>query len=242
MEKRVCVESSSLYSTAPLDGRRLSHPWERMHVVVEYGEETSQETVPDSVLRVMPTMRLLHQHIETAAMQRLSLSAVSAQLSWPDGTPLTGASPQQLLRATIRCRLYTRAQLIRCEPLCGPAAGGTVVAVHGKGFCNMRETTRVRFGCVTVAVTSVESDTMLYCRSPPHPTGIASVRLLRCEDEGTGDDDLDTASFEFVRLEAAYDAIFASTNSFCPIRSRGQHEAEAYYSPAQADDWPDTLQ
>ena len=97
----------------------------------------------------------------------------------------------------------------------------------------MQETTRLQFGCVTIAVASVESDTTLYCRSPPHPTGIASVRLLRCEDEGPYDE-LDTASFEFVRLEAAYDAIFSSTNSFCPIR-QGQHDDDACYSPAQAD-------
>ena len=64
------------------------------------------------------------------------------------------------------------------------------------------------------------NDTTLRCLAPVHPVGIVRVVLLRCEDEAAvSDDEEDEASFEFVRLEHVYDKIFATTNSFCPVRS-----------------------
>jgi hypothetical protein len=52
------------------------------------------------------------------------------------------------------------------------------------------------------------------------------VSLLRCQDDQptADDDDDDGASFNYVRLETAFDAIFATTNSFCPLREG--HAAE----------------
>ena len=60
------------------------------------------------------------------------------------------------------------------------------------------------------------------CRTPAHAPATVSVRLLGCEAEqggGGGGSDASgaTACFEFVRLEHMYDAIFASTNSHCPL-------------------------
>jgi hypothetical protein len=188
-----------------------------MLVVITYGNATTEETV--DVARV-PTMAQLYQQIEAAASRRLH-SSVTAQLSRPDGAslPADETAPQHLQIPSIRCHLHARAQLNRCYPLSGPSGGGTRVAIHGTGFSSVGNSARVRFGSAVVPVAEVESDTLLYCMAPEHPTGLVRVQLLRCEDERTSDDEPDSASFEFTRLEAAYDAIFATTNAFCPVRS-----------------------
>ena len=63
------------------------------------------------------------------------------------------------------------------------------------------------------------------------------VELVRCVDDEPGqavaaaaaaasederDDEADCATFEFLRLEAAYDMVFATTNSHCPLRTRAE--------------------
>lgn len=113
-----------------------------------------------------------------------------------------------------------------CEPLWGPEKGSTLVLVHGEAFdlLDPRQLW-VLFGSSAVPCDRV-SDTLLRCRAPAHGAGIVDVRLRRCEGDGAAGaaaaqeaGDVDLATFEFVRLEAAYDQIFARTNSFCPFGS-----------------------
>lgn len=59
------------------------------------------------------------------------------------------------------------------------------------------------------------SETVLRCSAPPRAAGLVSVQLRRCEEGEAGV--LGTATFLFMRLEAACEAIFASTNSFGPL-------------------------
>ena len=68
------------------------------------------------------------------------------------------------------------------------------------------------------------------CIAPDHPPGIVNVRLVRCEED---DFDEDEASFEFVRLETAYEVLFATTNSHCPVRgaARGDEERVRGWTP-----------
>merc|ERR1740130_2122053 len=114
---------------------------------------------------------------------------------------------------------------------------------------NDRGVPHVRFGSVSVPCERI-NDTTLCCLSPSHPPGIVKVSLVRCNsishnhnhnnnrnnsnltdnnrrilEEDDDDEELqDETTFEYVRLGAAFDAIFATTNSYCPLRSRSQKQ------------------
>jgi hypothetical protein len=133
--------------------------------------------------------------------------------------------------STVVCSLAPVVQVACCEPSVGPDAGGTMVRIHGEGFTEATfgaaSHARVEFGGHAVPCWRM-SDTLLGCRTPAHAPATVSVRLLGCEAEhggsgggggGGGGSDASgaTACFEFVRLEHMYDAIFASTNSHCPL-------------------------
>ena len=62
------------------------------------------------------------------------------------------------------------------------------------------------------------------------------MKLLRCEDDepSADDDDDDDATYEYIRLEAAYDAIFATTNSFCPVRGAPSSRGASATSDGEA--------
>ena len=99
-------------------------------------------------------------------------------------------------------------------------------------------TARVMFGSTSVPCEAINSS-MLRCRTPTHEAGVVRVQLIRCEDDEPAvdgdDDDGDVATFEFVRLETAYDRIFATTNSFCPVRSSQQEEDDQMKADAAHD-------
>ncbi|OEU12053.1 hypothetical protein FRACYDRAFT_270507 [Fragilariopsis cylindrus CCMP1102] len=118
---------------------------------------------------------------------------------------------------------------------------------------NDRGVPHVRFGSVSVPCERI-NDTTLCCLSPPHPPGIVKVSLVRCRhishsnnnnnnnninnnsnltgnnnriilEEDDDDEELqDETTFEYVRMGAAFDAIFATTNSYCPLRSRQKQD------------------
>lgn len=130
-----------------------------------------------------------------------------------------GISEQAVVHAV--CRLAPSVPSIyRCEPLMGPVGGGTVVRIHGDGFLLgrgfERGTFRIGFGQQIVPCKRAADD-MLVCTAPPHGEGIVTVRLL-CAN-GMDQEHSSACTFEYVRLEAMYDLIFAKTNSFCPQRT-----------------------
>ena len=108
------------------------------------------------------------------------------------------------------------------------------MAIHGTGFSSLGGFAQLTFGSVVISILEIVSDSLLRCRSPPHHAGIVSVRLSRCAQLPHHELELDTASFEFVRLEAAYDTIFATTNSYCPIRSANHDGEEAASQDSRA--------
>ena len=117
--------------------------------------------------------------------------------------------------------------------------------VHGFGFtvdifgaaCNAR----IGFGTTHSVPCWRISDTLLGCRAPAHPPATVAVRLLGCEAQGQGGGA--EACFEYRRLEHMYDAIFASTNSYCPINGGavddgGAHSSDGSTSPSENGIWP----
>ena len=170
--------------------------------------------------------RELHALVQSAARERVGRN-VTVQLS-ADGAVLPAdETPVAALRhlRELRCTLSTRPRVLRCEPLWGPEQGQTTVRIHGESFEGVGASARVRFGSVDVPCQRVSSTT-LRCQTPAMPAGIVAVSLRRCEDDDAGDDG-DAATYEFVKLESAYDAIFATTNSFCPVRGARAEEEEA---------------
>lgn len=191
-----------------------------LDLLVTHGVTSTCERMP--VLAGDSTLDL-YRRIETAACARLG-EHVAVQLC-ANGRRIVADYTllSSLGTRVISCVLLTRARLERCEPLWGPEQGGTSINVHGCGFHGVGDSARLRFGSVVVACERI-NDCTLRCRAPPHPTGIVRVTLMRCEDD---DSDDDTASFNYVRLEAAYDTIFATTNSFCPTRHIGAKSGDA---------------
>jgi hypothetical protein len=188
--------------------------------------------------------RQLHTFVEDASRERLGKPMRA--LLYFDGVilPATDVPLASLgleAESVVGCSLVVVVQVTSCEPSVGPDAGGTMVRVHGDGF------TQAAFGAATNArigfgpAHSVPcwriSDTVLGCRAPAHAPATVSVRLLGCE---AGQNDSDTcACFEFVRLEHLYDAIFASTNSYCPRRGvddGAQRNDGGRQEPSSGDD------
>jgi len=104
---------------------------------------------------------------------------------------------------------------------------------------NNRSVLHVRFGSSVSVPCEQINDTTLCCLSPQHPPGIVKVSLVRCgishnnnnnnNNQLTGgrirqEEELDETTFEYVRMGAAFDAIFATTNSYCPLRSQQQQQ------------------
>lgn len=188
-------------------------------------------TIRESVLRTALTVADLHALVVANLAQRAPhLSTHTVQLTVGgsiilpvDGTPLT-AIQSDVVQCTVRCA----PQLLRCAPLWG-AGGCTVVTVHGVGLEAVGGSPRLRFGRVDVPCQRTSSTT-IRCIAPDHPPGIVNVRLVRCEED---DSDEDEASFEFVRLETAYEVLFATTNSHCPVRgaARGDEERVRGWTP-----------
>lgn len=188
-------------------------------------------TIRESVQRTALTVADLHALVVANLAQRAPhLSTHTVQLTVGgsiilpvDGTPLT-AIQSDVVQCTVRCA----PQLLRCAPLWG-AGGCTVVTVHGVGLEAVGGSPRLRFGRVDVPCQRTSSTTMR-CIAPDHPPGIVNVRLVRCEED---DFDEDEASFEFVRLETAYEVLFATTNSHCPVRgaARGDEERVRGWTP-----------
>lgn len=198
-------------------------------LIATSGAETVREVIPHNVAG---TLNDLYELVVTSARQRTGRK-VSVSLSM-DGTVLPASErPVATLgaEAAIECRIFSRVKLLMCEPLCGPENKSTLVHIHGEGLDGIGSSARIQFGSALVSVERV-SESLLRCHSPALPAGLVRVSLLRCENESAASDDAidedeDTASFKFVRLEAAYDAIFATTNSFCPIRGhRSGNSAE----------------
>lgn len=196
-------------------------------VLATHDATTVRECVPCDAAG---TLRGLYTLVEHAARQRLKQHSLSVILAADGETLPADDTPASTLVSTIvHCNLISRPRLLVCEPLCGPDHGGTHVIIHGESLSTC-SSARVRFGAAVVpCVQDRQQDgaVVLRCQAPKHELGIVRVTLLRCEDDAPseGDDDDDRATFEFVRLEAAYDAIFATTNSFCPIRSRDDSDA-----------------
>jgi len=137
-------------------------------------------------------------------------------------------------------------RLLQLGPLWGPEEGGTLIRLYGEGLSssvaaesstssNNRGVPHVRFGSSVSVPCERINDTTLCCLSPQHPPGIVKVSLVQCgishnnNSQLTGsniilEDDLDETTFEYVRMGAAFDAIFATTNSYCPLRSQQQQQ------------------
>lgn len=130
--------------------------------------------------------------------------------------------------------LVVAPRLCGSEPLMGPISGGTPVCLHGEGFTQGQgfgsSNVCVAFGSRIVPCKRI-TDTTLSCVSPAHPAGVVTIRLL-CRNQRTLEmqplfgHEADGATFEFVRLETMYDAIFSTTNAFCPIRQRAADAIE----------------
>lgn len=196
---------------------------------------TTCETVPHSSA---PTARALYQLVQATASKRLG-HRIMVHLLSTDGALLPAdETPVAALGTPVHATLHEPPRLLRCEPLWGPEHGSTLVRIHGEGFMNGMQGARVSFGHVDVPCERV-SETVLKCTAPPHATGLVSVQLRRCEEEASTDED--TATFEYMRLEAAFDAIFATTNSFCPLRGpeparQGALGAKGGPGPSQSEE------
>ncbi|GMI31215.1 hypothetical protein TrCOL_g9005 [Triparma columacea] len=133
-------------------------------------------------------------------------------------------------------------QVTSCSPCQGPEGGGTAVRLKGRGFVlptlggsgmassmlvqqvpavSAQGEVRVLFGTELVKARRI-SDSELCVVSPPHEAGIVTVRCPCARGSVDGSDSDLFATFQFVRLENLYDAIFASTNSHCPVRDMAQ--------------------
>ena len=194
-----------------------------MDVVFHHGDTARTERIATDAIRHYSTVRAFYAMLQHEVRRTLGDETASVQLfsEGGHGIPADETPLLQLHTNRVHCRISTRARLMQCEPLSGPSKGGTIVRIHGKGLLNLRASSAwVRFGTVDVPVLDVVSDTEIRCRSPAHVTGIVRVRLLRCEDDRNNDDadEDDAASFEFLRLEHIYDAIFSTANRFCPLQ------------------------
>lgn len=181
------------------------------------------------------TLRQLSRSVEERVGERIALWLFTG-----DGVPLPADdTPLTALPANSIVRVRTRARVHRVEPLWGPDHGGTTCNIVGVGFSALSNAAaRVQFGAVSVPCEFV-SDTCLRVRTPAHPIGLVRVRLLRCENDNAdeGADDLeDSGSFEFIRLENAWDRVFATTNSFCPVRRSDADEECCNAAHAKDDD------
>jgi hypothetical protein len=197
-----------------------------------------REHVPASAAR---TLRELHLIVQAAARRRTGRQ-VCVHLFAPGGGPRLAADDglvSALPSTVIECRLVTTARVTSCEPLWGPEQGGTTVTLHGHDFDTVGTSARIQFGSSSVPCQRIDSS-RLRCRTPPHAAGIIRVVLQHCEDEDATDSNRDAedegATFEFVRLEAAYDAIFATTNSFCPMRARNATTREQMHDEQTPDE------
>jgi len=153
-----------------------------------------------------------------------------------------GITPACTVRAL--CYDASPARFECCEPSLGPENGGNVVHVHGTGFLVARgfgsPHLHIAFGAERVPCKRV-SDKVLLCSAPPHAPGPVLVTLGSCyQDQALGhgpgrygaisapEEDCSGATYEYVERGAMYDAIFASTNSHCPLRSRAnEHDVDA---------------
>ena len=184
--------------------------------------------------------RRLHAFVAEASRARLG-KPMRVLLFLPTGAAMPATDvPLASLglhgESVVGCSLEAVVQVASCEPSVGPDAGGTMVRLHGDGFSEASfgpaSNARIGFGPLHSVPCWRISDTMLGCRAPAHAPATVRVRLLGCaagnvngpDSDADADADADadgTAVFEFVRLEAMYDAIFNSTNSYCPIKRGG---------------------
>jgi len=180
------------------------------------------------------TLQLLYEAVKGAAtlqigrdITSLTLYLRERELSKYSHATLSSAGIDA--ESTVRAVISTvpRPRVSRCEPPFGPTSGGTPVKLHGEGFIDGLgfggPALHIRFGQQIVPARKV-SDSTLLCVAPPHPVGPVRVRL------GCGGEEHD-ALYEFVSPERMYDAIFASTNSYCPIRSKEEGEEEKEDAP-----------
>jgi hypothetical protein len=240
------------------------HPPEEGNIAMDYGGLMAATTIEVVTalhggtvrhrtqldIRDVGTMRNLYRLVESAACQRLGRRVVPILSSRGIVLPADDTSVSTKLAGgdtVVECNLAAvRPRVLRVSPLWGPEGGMTLVDLHGEGFEQIGMNARVAFGSVAVPCERV-SGSVLRCRTPCHAPGLVKVSLLRCEPNMASaasrnvvdDDDDDQASFQFVRFESAIDAIFSTTNSFCPVRSamrdlgpRGiKHERE--YKPGE---------
>ena len=197
---------------------------------------TVREQVP---LHAATTLSILYTIVEQAARTRLNQRRVHARLLANGAVlPNDDTPTSTLLSTVVECQLISKPRIEKCEPLFGSIAGNTHVVIHGSSLAGLGETARVMFGSTSVPCEAINSS-MLRCRTPTHEAGVVRVQLIRCEDDEPAvdgdDDDGDVATFEFVRLETAYDRIFATTNSFCPVRSSQQEEDDQMKADATRD-------
>ena len=168
------------------------------------------------------TVRDLHRVVENAACQRLGRK-VSVLLGVEGVSLPTDDAPVSTLQglAVLEATLCLSPRLLSVSPLWGPAGGdaSTLVTIRGEGLAAVGGSARISFGGTIVSCERVDATT-LRCHAPGHAPGIVQVSLLRCEEEDVEDE----ATFQYVRLETALDAIFATTNSFCPVRSQAQRD------------------
>ena len=177
------------------------------------------ERLPSSSLAW--TAKALYGYVTAAARAELGTDGVAAVLLHAGATlpraecSLTSFGIDE--STVLRCAIVASARALRCEPSIGPATGGTLVRVHGEGFTEASgfgSSVRMSFGPGLTVPCWRESDHVLCCRTPAHAPGPVDIRLVSCV---SAEDDEMGAAFEYIRPEAVYDAIFASTNSNCPV-------------------------
>eukprot|EP00928_Gymnodinium_smaydae_P097584 TRINITY_DN887_c0_g1_i1.p1 TRINITY_DN887_c0_g1~~TRINITY_DN887_c0_g1_i1.p1 ORF type:complete len:246 (-),score=28.98 TRINITY_DN887_c0_g1_i1:332-1009(-) len=189
----------------------------------------------------------LYDQVRSAALARLG-SKVDVVLAHsgeilPVATDLLstfGVEPQSQIDA-ICSPVVGPPKLASCEPRMGPISGGTSLKLHGEGFTVGRGFSTqhlcARFGGQLVPCWRVD-DSTLSCVSPPHAPGCVTISV-ECRGLLYGFEDAlraDGATFEYVRLEAMYDLIFARTNRHCPVRmAQRQDDGDAQESGV-ADD------
>ncbi len=200
-----------------------------LDVVATIGDATVREKIERRALTTADLHALVLADVKRRAphVLRYAVQLTAAGTMLPvDGTLLT-AIPSDEIAVTVT----SAPRLLRCTPLWG--TGSTAVTVHGVGLDSVGASARLRFGAVDVPCERLNSSALRCIAPANHPPGIVRVTLVRCEED-EGSEEEDEASFEFVRIEAAYDVVFATTNSHCPVRDR---ELDRHQSEEEMRDW-----
>jgi hypothetical protein len=105
----------------------------------------------------------------TATSPSASAGAVDVRVTTPGGTSTTGSADQFTYDTT--------PTVTAVSPAAGPTAGGTVVSVTGTGFADAIATTGVQFAGTNAASFTINSDTSISAKSPPHGAAITDITV-----------------------------------------------------------------